>query len=291
VSNFLDLCRDPYYAITTLKAKCAKFGKDRILKAVSYGGPFEEDALVFLLNFSTKYFKKTSKYNLLVNFYNGNKESANWYAELNRENWTNKELIDLVDVLGLQPFPIGVEFLRRGMCGKALYYALASQDDKTATEASIAMLKSPPEAEKNIIKVLTSWKESKPGMPSDFIQSLLSSVAKSSKYEDEMTALLKSFGPIVFAFLKIYASHGNLDKSILNLIIAHNMQLRKRMVHVASKIEATNREDEYLSETTALVSTYDGSTSGLVVQQSSESKSKTQTGKKKNKKKGKNKRR
>jgi len=229
LSSFLDLCRDPYFTITTLKTTCASFGKDHILKAVSYGGPFREDVWVFLSNFSTKYFKKTRKYHLLEAFhYVGNHESANWYAELNIENWTDKELIDSVEIMRL-PIAIGIELLRRGMAVQALPYALNSGDEKTAIEASIEMLKSPEAAEKNIVKVISAWGDGRP----DLLQSsrALLKFTRDPNYDscDEMTALLINFGPSVTAFLKIYATQGNPDGSMLNLIVRHHLQLREHI--------------------------------------------------------------
>ena len=297
LSNFLDLCRDPYFAITTLKESCTLFGKDRILKAVSYGGPFEEDAIDVFSNPSLKCLKKVSKYKLLEKFHNvGNNESANWYAELNRETWTDKELIDLVENMGLQPFPIGIEFFRRGMAVQALPYALASKDYKTATKASIDLLESPAAAEMNIVKVLSSWKEGKPEVSSDLLQSprtLLTLFTKNPKYEscDELTALLINFGPSVTAFLRIYVSRGNCDGSLLSLIRSHHLQLRKRI----KSLQHHDKEDvsSKSSKNTGQGSDEKGhprdSNALAGVDDESGSDTQTQMGKKNTKKKGKNK--
>lgn len=232
LSSFLDLCRDPYFALTNLTEDCTFFEKDQILKAVSYSGPFGKDVLDVLKRISPKYFRRTRKYELLKAFHDvGNMDSANWYAGLNRENWKDKELLELVEGMGLQPFPIGAELLRRGMAAKALPYALASGDDKTAIGSSIEMLKPKEAAEKNIARVLSAWKEGKPSM-NKLLQSpraLLNLFTTDPKFLscDEMTALLINFGPGVTAFLKICVSMGNIDEELLESFTCHHLKLRE----------------------------------------------------------------
>lgn len=172
---------------------------------------------------------KWSKYDLLKAFYDaGNIESASWYAVLNREKWTNKQVINIVEIMGL-PFPIGIELLRRGMAAQALPYALNSGDTQTAIEASSEMLKSHVAAEKNILKVLSAWKEKHP----DMLQSpeALLKFTRNPRYESygELTALMMNFGPIVTAFLKIHSFGSNCSENTLNLTTQHHLKLRERI--------------------------------------------------------------
>eukprot|EP00956_Cyclotella_meneghiniana_P022905 scaffold43835_cov22-Cyclotella_meneghiniana.AAC.2 len=152
IFNFLDLCNDPYFVLSSKPQaiKCAKFGNDRILKAVTYGGPYEEDPWLVLCQFSSKHFRSLRRYGLLKEFLKvGNMNTAAWYANFNREGWTYKEIINIVDDLEL-PFPIASELLRRGLAVEALKYALDLDDEQIAIEASSKLLESPAAAEENI---------------------------------------------------------------------------------------------------------------------------------------------
>ena len=256
--NLLDLCRDPYFALTTLKTKCDKFGKDRILKAVSYGGPYSEDPVFFLSNFSMKYFRKLSKYDLLKKFLvAGNLESANWYVTFNTENWTNEEVIDIVEVMGLS-FPIGKELLRRGMASQALTYALNSGDTQTAIDVSSEMLKTPVAAEENIIKVIAVWREKRPDMMTSPKALLMFAKNPSHETYEEVTALMMSFGPIVSAFLQIHPFGANGDESVLRVITQYHHELRRNIKSCVSEktlsikdSDVKNAQNDHLDSSSA----------------------------------------
>ena len=235
LSLFLDLLEKPEFALEKFKEKCEIFGKERILKAVAYGGPYTKDISVILTNFSSKLFGKTSRYSLLEKFHAvGNKESMTWYAWLNLKNWTELQLINLVEDKGLSQLPIGAEFLRRKLPAEALTYAFMLQDDVTATAASIALLSSSEAAERNIIHVLSSWEKGKPSM-SKYLRRTPSALLALSKKAlicpyfpvNEMMSMLMCFGPSVTAFMKIFVPNGLGDETALRLLVDHNHQLRQ----------------------------------------------------------------
>ena len=228
--NLLDLCRNPHYAITHQPLKCAKFGKERILRAVSYGKSFPSDPWKQLTEFSSKYFRKLSKYDLLKLFHEvGNIDTATLYAAVHKEYWSSKELVDIVDVLGL-PFPIGAELLKRGQAMQAIHYALNSNDEEIAVEASSHLLKTPVDAQKNIVNVITAWRTYEL-RNIDSPLSLLKLI-RSLNYDpdDEMAQLLISFGPSVTAALKIDGNKLNVNK--LDQIIQFHEELRMRIGNI-----------------------------------------------------------
>lgn len=243
--NFLDMCRDAHRCLSSSGhfTKYAKFGKDRILKAVSYGQPCDQDPLIILTKFSSKHFKKLSNYDLLKAYHDAkNTETATWYALLNKENWSVEEIINIADVMRL-PFPIAAELLRRGLAAQALPYAFSSDDFRTAIQASSEMLKTQATTEANIVALVSAWRDKKPGVlnspeallklatisnmkcvtsrgmndigdtigPSlsallGLLDSPLLTLASVSSLDTfhEMTGMVTSFGPSVTAFLKMY---------------------------------------------------------------------------------------
>lgn len=188
--NFLDLCMDPTETISTQSVKLAKFGKDRILKAVAYGGPYAHDPWMLLTKFSSKYFRKLRKYDILSGFCKvGNMKSAAWYAQLNKGSWTGNEIIRMVEDMGLE-FLIGAELFV-----EALEHALVLGDIRIAAQATSELLKTSAAAEENINKVLTMWRGKKPNMVGTSMDLLKLLNDESFEPCDKVSALLISFGP------------------------------------------------------------------------------------------------
>ena len=167
--------------------------------------------------------------------------TAAWYANFNREGWTYKEIINIVDDLEL-PFPIASELLRRGLAVEALKYALDLDDEQIAIEASSKLLESPAAAEENICYVLSAWKDKKPTMIGS--QASLLRFGKKlirNNSSDEMMALLINFGPSVVAFLKMNGLETPFDTNMLRTIIRHHVELRQHSSRLSEPAGSKNQ--------------------------------------------------